>query len=75
MSRTFPDMSKFETEDGIGPLRRVLVAFSWDNTSIGYCQSMNFVCAIFLLFMEEEEAFWYLFKSFKSTFQFFKQLK
>ena len=39
-------------------LKRVLVAHALHNTSIGYCQSLNFVAGMMLLFMEEEEAFW-----------------
>ena len=58
MKRTFPDNQVFETDEGIGALRRVLVAYSWINPEIGYCQSMNFVAALFLLFMDEEDAFW-----------------
>jgi len=41
-------------------LKRVLIAFSWRNPIVGYCQSMNFVAAIFLLVMGEEECFWLL---------------
>jgi hypothetical protein len=46
--------------DGLSKLRNVLVAYSWKNTRVGYCQSMNYLCALLLLIMEEEEAFWFL---------------
>jgi hypothetical protein len=60
LHRTFPNNVVFETTDGIDSLRRVLLAYSVRNPKIGYCQSMNFICALLLLFMEEEEAFWTL---------------
>nr|XP_033478305.1 TBC1 domain family member 2A isoform X2 [Epinephelus lanceolatus] len=42
-------------------LRRVLLAFSWQNPAIGYCQGLNRVAAIALLVLQsEEEAFWCL---------------
>lgn len=41
-------------------LRRVLQAFSIYNPKIGYCQSLNFLAGLLLLFMEEEKAFWML---------------
>lgn len=41
-------------------LRRVLRAFSIHNPRIGYCQSLNFLAGLLLLFMEEEKAFWML---------------
>ncbi|KAL2076065.1 hypothetical protein VTL71DRAFT_1008 [Oculimacula yallundae] len=41
-------------------LRRVLQAFSIHNPRIGYCQSLNFLAGLLLLFMEEEKAFWML---------------
>ena len=39
-------------------LRRVLQAFSIYNPRIGYCQSLNFLAGLLLLFMAEEKAFW-----------------
>lgn len=41
----------------IKSLRRVLVAFSLYNPKIGYCQSMNFLAGLLLLFMDEEKTF------------------
>ncbi|CAI4747439.1 BBM_1a_G0047600.mRNA.1.CDS.1 [Saccharomyces cerevisiae] len=65
--RTFPDNIHFHKESFqngepaiIRSLRRVLMAFSVYEKTIGYCQSMNFLVGLLLLFMEEEKAFWML---------------
>ncbi|KAI8381602.1 rab-GTPase-TBC domain-containing protein [Radiomyces spectabilis] len=42
----------------IQTLRRILLAFSLYSPSIGYCQSLNYIAGLLLLFMSEEEAFW-----------------
>ncbi|TQV93717.1 GTPase-activating protein gyp3 [Cordyceps javanica] len=45
----------------ITSLRRVLHAFSIYNPRIGYCQSLNFLAGLLLLFVEtEEQCFWLL---------------
>ncbi|KAK0370492.1 TBC domain-containing protein [Colletotrichum melonis] len=45
----------------ITSLRRVLHAFAIYNPRIGYCQSLNFLAGLLLLFMDsEEKAFWLL---------------
>ena len=45
----------------ISSLRRVLHAFSIYNPRIGYCQSLNFLAGLLLLFVEtEEQCFWLL---------------
>ncbi|XP_048851982.1 TBC1 domain family member 2A-like isoform X2 [Brienomyrus brachyistius] len=42
-------------------LHRILLAFSWYNPSIGYCQGLNRLAAIALLVLKDEEnAFWCL---------------
>lgn len=72
--RTFPDNiyfnsiekstldNKTEVEDPplIKSLRRVLVAFAHYKPKIGYCQSLNFIAGLLLLFMNEEKSFWML---------------
>jgi hypothetical protein len=59
-----PDPSTSEPPpepDIIGSLRRVLNAFALYNPRIGYCQSLNFLAGLLLLFVEtEEQAFWLL---------------
>ena len=60
LRRTFPDNHLYESEEGLAMLRRVLLAYSVHNPVVGYCQSMNFICALCLLFMDEEQAFWLL---------------
>ncbi|KAI9164417.1 hypothetical protein H9P43_008268 [Blastocladiella emersonii ATCC 22665] len=76
LHRTFPDNLHYKrtpipnappppfvsgsNESLVTSLRRVLVAFSFFNTEIGYCQSLNYIVGLLLLFMSEEEAFWTL---------------
>lgn len=46
---------------GVAKLRRVLVAYSWRDPSIGYYQGMNLLAALLLLvYPDEEDAFWML---------------
>lgn len=44
----------------ITSLRRVLLAFALYMPKIGYCQSLNFIAGLLLIFMDEEKAFWML---------------
>ncbi|XP_077201598.1 TBC1 domain family member 2A isoform X1 [Paroedura picta] len=49
------------TSQLVPKLRRVLLAFSRHNPTIGYCQGLNRLAAVALLVLEEEEnAFWCL---------------
>jgi hypothetical protein len=58
--RTYPTHPYFATEhkDGQLALEHVLVAWHSMEPSVGYCQGMNFIAAVFLLHMDEETAFW-----------------
>lgn len=71
LHRTFPDNVYFRSDvskDGtratddetpmIASLRRVLKSFAKFRPKIGYCQSMNFIAGLLLLFLSEEKAFW-----------------
>ncbi|XP_012878725.1 PREDICTED: TBC1 domain family member 2A [Dipodomys ordii] len=63
LNRTFPNNKHFTCPTSSFPsqLRRVLLAFSWQNPAIGYCQGLNRLAAIALLVLEDEEsAFWCL---------------
>ncbi|RKU47170.1 hypothetical protein DL546_007381 [Coniochaeta pulveracea] len=66
LTNKFPDQISATPEhpaepDIISSLRRVLHAFALYNPRIGYCQSLNFLAGLLLLFVESEEhAFWLL---------------
>lgn len=67
LHRTFPENERFKLCRAaqepvmITSLRRVLQAFSIFNPKIGYCQSLNYIAGMLLLFVEtEEQCFWLL---------------
>ena len=71
LHRTFPDNIHFKPDlrsSGssapelplLSSLRRVLRAYALHNPRIGYCQSLNFLAGLLLLFLREEKAFWML---------------
>ena len=60
MYRTFPGNLMFMNKlgDGQRKLFRVLSCFSMSNQKVGYAQGMSFICALFLSYVSEENAFW-----------------
>lgn len=76
LHRTYPDNVYFRPDGYIKPqttkrtddpepaiiasLRRVLQAFALYRPKTGYCQSLNFMAGLFLLFLSEEKSFWML---------------
>ncbi|XP_048359841.1 TBC1 domain family member 2A [Sphaerodactylus townsendi] len=63
LPRTLTNNKHFtsSTSQLVPKLRRVLLAFSRQNPTIGYCQGLNRLAAVALLVLEEEEnAFWCL---------------
>ncbi|KAL8970504.1 MAG: hypothetical protein Q9183_001491 [Haloplaca sp. 2 TL-2023] len=69
LHRTFPDNIHFKPDQPaergsetalLSSLRRVLQAFAIHRPQIGYCQSLNFLAGLLLLFLPEEKTFWML---------------
>ncbi|KAH8832891.1 rab-GTPase-TBC domain-containing protein [Flagelloscypha sp. PMI_526] len=60
LHRSLPEYAGYQSEDGIGALRRVLQAYCFNHPDLGYCQAMNILAAAILIYMSEEQAFWLL---------------
>ena len=59
LRRTFPNEEQVMEENFQKSLRNVLICYTTRNTSVGYCQGMNFVVSRLLLIMrDEEQTFW-----------------
>ena len=59
LKRTFPDEKLCMSEKFLEKLKNILVCYSIRNTTVGYCQGMNFIGGRLLLIMgNEEQAFW-----------------
>ncbi|KAG9345508.1 hypothetical protein JZ751_008652 [Albula glossodonta] len=63
LHRTLTSNQRFSSPSNpaVQQLHRILLAFSWQNPTIGYCQGLNRLAALALLVLQsEEEAFWCL---------------
>lgn len=61
LHRSMPSHPYYASQPkNLEPLRNVLLAYASRNPSVGYCQGMNIVAAMLLLYLPEEVAFWVL---------------
>jgi len=56
VQRTFPMCPVFQKAGGSDQLRRVLRSLAASDTELGYCQSLNFLAAIFIMVLRNESA-------------------
>ncbi|UKJ90614.2 GTPase activator [Theileria orientalis] len=59
IKRTYPSL-RFFNRYGRSMLRRILLAYSFFDTEVGYVQGLNFIVANLLWHSSEEQAFWAL---------------
>ncbi|XP_078325499.1 uncharacterized protein LOC111124243 isoform X7 [Crassostrea virginica] len=62
LMRTMPNNMKFSSQGckGVMDLQDVLLAYCVHNPTVGYCQGMNFIVGLALIFMDAQDAFWTL---------------
>ncbi|KYQ94297.1 RabGAP/TBC domain-containing protein [Tieghemostelium lacteum] len=61
LERTFPNHPKSKDIEFRDKIQRVLLVFSVNNPSVGYCQSLNFISFFLLMIIDNEElVFWCL---------------
>jgi len=61
LHRSMPSHPYYSNQPkNLEPLRNVLLAYAARNPAVGYCQGMNIVAAMLLLYLSEEVAFWVL---------------
>ncbi|CAD6199923.1 unnamed protein product [Caenorhabditis auriculariae] len=62
LARTLPTNKHFDEPDSanIERLRNVLYSFRYHNSHVGYCQGLNRLAAIALLYLDEQDSFWFL---------------